>query len=70
MLSCDFVGYKPHRLLSHHPAKYYVHRHCGSGNSMVLVCQQILRDHLTRGSSNFMAKVPQSKLPTTHIWWS
>ena len=31
--------------LSIHPAKFDDHRHCGSGDKMVLVCHVILQDH-------------------------
>ena len=31
--------------LSIHPAKFDDHRHCGSGDKIVLVCHVILQDH-------------------------
>ena len=35
--------------MGHHPAKIGDQRHWGSGNVMVLVCQVILQNHVTKG---------------------
>ena len=35
--------------VSYHPVKFDSHRHCGSGNIMVLVCHNILQHHVTKG---------------------
>ena len=34
------------------------HRHCGSGDMMVLVCHVILQDHVVKGYCDFMARSP------------
>ena len=39
--------------VSYHPAKFIDHQHCGSGDTMVLVCNMILQDNLTEKSSNY-----------------
>ena len=44
--------------MSHHPAKFDVHRHCGSEDIMALVCHMILQNHVTKGSCDFMDKSP------------
>ena len=36
-------------MVSHHPAKFGDHGHCGSGDIMVLVCHVILQSHFTKG---------------------
>ena len=49
--SCDIIVY-------HHPAKCGGHRLCGSGYIMVLVCHLILKDHIIKGSCDFMGGLP------------
>ena len=46
--------------VSHHPALFRGHRHCGSGDIMVLDCHVILQDHKNKGSSDFKDKSPLS----------
>ena len=36
-----------------HLVKFGDHRHCGSGNIMVLVCYMILHNHMNKALSNF-----------------
>ena len=47
--------------VSHHPVKFGGHWHCGSGDTMVLVCHVILQDHVTKGSNNYMGRSPLSR---------
>ena len=49
--------------VSPHPAKFCGHRHCGSGDIMVLFCHVVLQEHVTKGPSSNMARSP-SKLVT------
>ena len=42
--------------VNHHPVKFGCHRHCSSGDMMVLVCRVIQQDQVTKGSSNFMGR--------------
>ena len=54
-ISCDLTKPRNLRALSlsgkelfkvcHHPAKFVDHRHCGSGDTMVVVCHMILQEH-------------------------
>ena len=43
---------------SHHPAKFGVHRHCGSGDITILVCHVILQDHMIKESCDFRGRSP------------
>ena len=38
--------------VSYDLAKFCNHRHCGSGNIVVLVCHLILKDHVAKELSN------------------
>ena len=42
-------------MVSHHPLKFGHHRHCGSGDIMVLVCHVTLQDRVTEGSYDFIS---------------
>ena len=33
--------------MSYHPVKFVGHKHCDSGDIMVLVCHMIFQDHVT-----------------------
>ena len=48
---------------SHHQNKFCGHRHCESGNIIILVCHVILQDYLTQTFSNIMGSSP-SRLVT------
>ena len=50
-------------MVSHQPAKFGGHRHCGSGDIMVLVCHVISQHHVIKRSYDFMGRNP-SKLLT------
>ena len=39
---------KAHPDVSHHPTKFVGHRHCDSGDIMVLVSHVISQDHVTK----------------------
>ena len=54
--SCDF-GQEPIKV-SYHSAKFSGHRHCGSGNIMVLIYRVILQDHVIKGSSDSIGMSP------------
>ena len=43
-------------LVSHTLVKFGGHSHRGSGNIIVLFCDVILQDHVTKGYSNIMEK--------------
>ena len=40
--------------VSQYPTKFCGHRHCGGGDIVVLVCQVILQELVTKRSSNFV----------------
>ena len=42
--------------VSHHPATFLGHKHCGSGDIMVLVCHVISQDRMTKRWSNIMGE--------------
>ena len=44
--------------MCHHPTKFGGHRHCGSGDKMILVCGVTSQDHLVKGSRDFMGSSP------------
>ena len=43
-------------MVSHHRTKFGGHRHCGKGDIMVLVCQEILQNHIIKRSCYFMGR--------------
>ena len=43
-------------MVSHLPAKFDGHRHCGSGDVMFLTCHVTSRDHVFKGLCDFMGK--------------
>ena len=47
-------------MISYHPAKFGGHRHCGSGD-MILV-YVILQDQVIKGSCDFMGRSPSKKV--------
>ena len=50
-------------MVSQHPSKIGVHRHCGNRDKMVLVCLVVQQNHVTKDSRNFMDKNHQDKSP-------
>ena len=44
--------------MCHHPDKFVGHKHCGSGEIMVLVCHVILQDPMTIALRKIMGKSP------------
>ena len=52
--SCFFLGASHH---SHHPATFGGHRHCGSGE-MLLIWDLISKDHMIEGFFDFMGRGP------------
>ena len=53
--------------VSYEIAKLGGHRHCDSGDIMVLICQVISKDHLIKVSSNFMVGTPHRKSPPYQV---
>ena len=49
--------------VSYHPAMFGGHRHCGSGNIMILVCQVISQYNVIKGSCDLIGRSP-SRLVT------
>ena len=49
--------------MSQQPAKFVGHGQCGSGDIMVLVCYVSSRDHVIKGSCDYMGRSP-SRLVT------
>ena len=47
-------------MISHTPAKFGGHRHCGSGDIKFLVCHVISQDHVTKGQSSIMGRICSS----------
>ena len=47
---------------SHHSAKFCGQRHCGSGDMMILVCQVMSQDHITKGTRDLMGRKPSRKV--------
>ena len=45
-------------MVSHHHAKLGAHRHCGSGDTMNLVCQVISKYYVIKGSCDLMGGSP------------
>ena len=44
--------------VSYHHAKFDGHMHCGIGDIMILACYVILKDHVIKGSCDFMSRNP------------
>ena len=49
-------GREPFKI-SHHPAKYCHHRHCDSGDIMILACHVISQNRVIKGSCDFMGSI-------------
>ena len=49
-------------MVSHQPDKFAGHRHCGSGDIMILVCHVILQDHLIKGSCDSTPRRPSRQV--------
>ena len=49
-------------MISLDSTKFSGHRHCGSGDMMVLVCQVISDNHVTKGSFDFMGRIPSKSV--------
>ena len=51
--------------MSQKPAKFGPHRHCGSGDTMLLVCHMMLKDHVIKISCelNSWMAAPHGKSP-------
>ena len=47
-------------MVSQHPEKFHSHRHCGSEDTMVLVCHMILKENMIKGSSDFLGRSPSN----------
>ena len=47
--------------MSQHPVNFGDHRRCGSGDTLILVCQVILKDCVIKGSLDFMGRSPSGK---------
>ena len=45
-------------MVSHHSANFSGHRRFVSGDVMVLFCQVVLKDSVTKGLINFIGRVP------------
>ena len=45
-------------IASHYFAKFGDHRHCGSGDIMILGCHIIPQDYMTKGSCDFVGRIP------------
>ena len=43
-------------MVNHHPAKFSDHGHCSSRDIKLLVCSVLLKEHLVKGSCNFMGR--------------
>ena len=46
--------------VSHHPGRFSGHTHCGIGDIIVLVCYEIWKDHVIKGSCDFIDRSPLS----------
>ena len=57
-------------MVSHHLTKFGSHRHCGSGDIIVLVCYAIFQNHVIKKSYDFMVGAHQGELPSCQVWWS
>ena len=51
-------------MLSHLPATFSDHMHCGSENTIVLVCLVMLQDHLTWKARDFIERSPSKQVTT------
>ena len=54
----------------HHPTKFNGHRHCGSGDIVVLVSHVISRDHVINSHLTSWVGTHQGKLTSFKIRWS
>ena len=49
-------------MMDHHPVKFDGYRSCSSRDILDLVCQLILKEHVTKGSRSFIGKSPSRYL--------
>ena len=50
-------------LVSHHFAKFIGHNHCGSSNTVAKIVYVTLRDHVIKGSDDFMVENSSLYIP-------
>ena len=55
-------------MVSHHPAKFFGHRHCSRGKIMVLVCHLISKYHLSEVLSYAMGDRPSRRVTILPIF--
>ena len=48
-------------MINHHATKIGGHRHCGSGDIMILVCHMILQDHVIKCCSSLWLEASKGK---------
>ena len=48
-------------MMNHHATKIGGHRHCGSGDIMILVCHMILQDHVIKCCSSLWLEASKGK---------
>ena len=49
-------------MVSHQPDKFGGHRHCGSGDIMILVCHVILQGHMIKESCDSTLRRPSRQV--------
>ena len=54
----DYFYGLPLLKVCHHLAKFGGHKHCGSGDIILLVYQVILRDHVINGPCDYIGRIP------------
>ena len=55
-------------MANHYSTKHGDHRHCGSGEIMVLVSHVISQDLVIEGSSDFMGENTSRKSSLFQVW--
>ena len=55
-------------MTNHQLAKFVGHRHCGSGNIMILGCHVILQDRVMKSQVTLWPEAHQGKQPSCQVW--
>ena len=54
-------------MVSHYPAKFGGHRHCDSGDIIVLVCHVISQEYVIKRSRDLVVVARQGKSPSDQV---
>ena len=51
------------------PGQFCEHRHCDSGNIVVLIYHVTSGEQCLKGFANLCVEAPHRESPHSHVWW-